>query len=901
MNQPWLQMTNALFELRITPQGVLSAVYSVDAEVGGLAGRFAEDESAGLIALAAGGVPSSSARSVVFWRDFAAEFLRALCHVPEGVLPDEQSLEPPMQVRLAEWVLNAPPMLGAEYLSPAVLLGIWKRLLDWTAKRSYECGGLTAFLESHATQWARVGRVTLHLAENKNDPEYPFAFMATYAAGLSGSGKIRRLPLGRALEEYAGQRLKPELSKLLTPLNAAAKSSQLLKSLVETSDIFHPLVWTPAEAYAFLNEIPIYEECGLLAQLPDWWRKRTRPQVTVTLETGNEVSLGKNALFDFDISVALGGEKLSQREIADLLKNSEGLMMIRGQWVEVDKEKIQQALDHWKQVEAKVGAGGLSFAQGMRLLAGAPLDLGIDSQSDTDHTWQFVEAGDSLREKLAALRSPEGLGGAQPQALCGDLRNYQLAGLNWLWLCSQLGVGACLADDMGLGKTIQVLAALLRHRQELPDAPPSLLVVPASLIGNWKAEAARFAPSLKLLVAHPSEIPKSDLEKLAKSPARQLSGTHLVITTYSMVSRLEWLAEPAWTWVILDEAQAIKNPGARQTRAIKNLGGTTRVALTGTPVENRLGDLWSLFDFINPGLLGNATKFKAFAKSLESREHARYAPLRQLVSPYILRRMKTDPGIAPDLPDKTEMQVYCGLTKSQAVLYGQAVTALAKALESSEGSGIQRRGLVLGALMRFKQICNHPSQVTGDGDYDPAASGKFDRLATLCSEIASRGEKVLIFTQFRELCDPLADFLAGVFEREGVVLHGGTPIKKRRELVDDFQRVDGPPFFILSIKAGGTGLNLTAASHVIHFDRWWNPAVENQATDRAFRIGQKRNVLVHKFVTRGTIEEKIDVLIHEKQKMANEILEGDTGAALTEMTDAEILKMVALDLERAME
>jgi len=894
-------MTSELFELRVTPHGVLAPVSGGDADGRRLAGRFAVDESAGLVALAAGGVPSSCARSVVFWRDLAADFLRALCHVPEGVVPDGKSVEPPGPARLAEWTLNAPPMPGAEYLSPEILLGIWNRLLAWTADRSAECGGLAPFLESHAPQWARVGRVTLHLAENKSDPDYPFAFMATYAAGLSGAGKIRRLPLGRALEEYAGKRLKPELLKLLTPLHAAAKRSGLIKDLVETSDIFHPLVWTPAEAYAFLSEIPIYEECGLLAQLPNWWRKRARPQVGVTLDSGNTVSLGKDALFDFDISVALGEDELTAREIDELLKSSAGLMMLRGQWVEVDREKLQQALDHWKQVERDVGAGGLSFAEGMRLLAGAPVDLGNDTLTAADRSWQFIKAGDSLREKLAALRSPDGLDGAQPPALRGELRSYQLAGLNWLWLCSQLGVGACLADDMGLGKTIQVLAALLRHRQQSPDAPPSLLVVPASLIGNWQAEAGRFAPDLELLIAHPSETPKADLEKLAKNPVLRLRGIHLVITTYSMVSRLEWLAKPDWSWVILDEAQAIKNPGTSQTRAVKKLGGATRVALTGTPVENRLGDPWSLFDFINPGLLGTATRFNSFAKSLESREHARYAPLRQLVSPYILRRMKTDPGIAPDLPDKTEMQVFCGLAKPQAVLYQQAVTALGEALKAGKSDGIQRRGLVLAALMRFKQICNHPSQVTGDGSYVPASSGKFGRLATLCSEIASRGEKALIFTQFRELCDPLADFLAGVFGRDGLVLHGGTAVGKRRELVNDFQREDGPPFFILSIKAGGTGLNLTAASHVIHFDRWWNPAVENQATDRAFRIGQKRNVLVHKFVTRGTIEEKIDALIRDKQQMANEILEGDAGAALTEMSNEEILKMVTLDLDRAME
>ncbi len=893
-------MTGVTFELRITPQGTV--VPAVGAENDALAARFSEHEAAGLIALAARGAPTGSALSLAFWRDIAGEFLRELCHVPEGATPDGSTVEPPTPDRLAEWVLNAPPMPGAEYLSPQILRAIWDRLLAWTAARAVECGGLAPFLESLAPQWARVGRVSLHLAENKTDPEFPFAFMATYAAGLTPAGKIRRLPLGRALEEFAGSKRKPELIKLLTPLQAAAKSSALIADLVDTGDIFHPLVWTPTEAYAFLREIPIYEDAGLLAQLPNWWRKRSRPQVSVTLDSRKGSSLGADALLDFKIAVALGHEKLTPAEIEELLKSSEGLALLRGEWVEVDREKLQQALDHWKQVQREVGKGGISFIQGMRLLAGAPADLGEPAHDDPGQSWHLVEAGASLREKLAALRGPDGLKGPQPSDLRGDLRPYQLAGLNWLWLCSQLGVGACLADDMGLGKTIQILSVLLRHRREAAaDSPPSLLVVPASLIGNWKAEAQKFAPDLRLLIAHPSETPKQELEKIAARPVSKLRGTDLVITTYSMVSRLDWLAKITWSWVVLDEAQAIKNPGSGQTKAVKKLVGTTRVALTGTPVENRLGDLWSLFDFINPGLLGSTAKFRSFAKSLEAREHARYAPLRNLVAPYILRRMKTDPGIAPDLPNKTEMQVFCGLSKPQVALYRQTVSTLEKALKADKSSDIQRRGLVLAALMRFKQICNHPSQLTGDGSYDPAASAKFTRLEELCAEIASRGEKVLVFTQFREICDPLNAFLAGIFDRPGLTLHGGTAVAKRRDLVADFQRDDGPPFLILSIKAGGTGLNLTAASHVIHFDRWWNPAVENQATDRAFRIGQRGNVLVHKFVTRGTIEEKIDALIREKQQMANEILDSDTTASLTEMTDDQILKMVALDLDRAME
>jgi superfamily II DNA or RNA helicase len=891
------------FELWLTPHGVVAArPYRGEQRWAcGVASRFEKHEAAGLVALAAASVPHHVEASVLYWRDMAAEFVRSLCHVPEAESFTQGTIEPPGAGVLAEWVLNAPPMQGAEYVSPEVLSNLWQRLLDWSVEQAHECGGLTAFLDTYAPQWSRVGRVTLHLAENKGDAEYPFAFMATYAAGLTRGGKVSRLPLGRALREYAGAGKKSELLRLLSPLHAAAKRSELIEDLVDEGDVFHPLAWTPAEAHAFLKEIPLYEECGLLAQLPNWWRKRARPSVSVTLDSKKGGTLGKDAMLDFSMSLALGGEALSPEEAEALLSGTQGLVLLRGEWVEVDSEKLNEALAHWQQIEQQVGDDGISFIEGMRLLAGASSDLKADAALDEQVSWSLVEAGEGLRDALAGLRTPAGLAGPTPSTFQGELRDYQLAGLNWLWLCAQLGVGSCLADDMGLGKTIQVLAALLRHKQERASemAAPSLLVVPASLIGNWKSEAARFAPSLTLRVAHSSETSKQDLAALSEDPAQRLQGVDLVITTYSMVSRLEWLSSVKWDWVILDEAQAIKNPATRQTRSIKKLSGTARVALTGTPVENRLGDLWSIFDFLNPGLLGSATRFKSFAKALEEREHARYAPLRNLIAPYILRRMKTDPDIVPDLPDKTEMQVFCGLAKPQAVLYKQCVTALTKAFEETAADGIQRRGLVLSYLMRFKQICNHPSQLTGDGAYDPVASAKFARLGALCSEIASRGEKALVFTQFREITDPLAEFLTSIFGREGLVLHGGTAVKKRKQLVSDFQHEDGPPFFVLSIKAGGTGLNLTAASHVIHFDRWWNPAVENQATDRAFRIGQKRNVLVHKFVTSGTIEEKIDALIREKQDMADSLLKGGAEKALTEMSDDEILNMVSLDIERA--
>jgi non-specific serine/threonine protein kinase len=425
--------------------------------------------------------------------------------------------------------------------------------------------------------------------------------------------------------------------------------------------------------------------------------------------------------------------------------------------------------------------------------------------------------------------------------------------------------------------------------------------VPASLIANWKAEIRNFAPALSVCYAHPSESTNEALSKLAADPARALAGADLVITSYSMATRLAWLKAIDWSLVILDEAQAIKNPGARQSRAVKEFRCRHRIALSGTPIENRLSDLWSLFDFLCPGLLGGAKDFAAFVKDRAQDAQNQFTPLRRLVRPYILRRLKTDKRIITDLPEKTEMTAFCPLTRRQAALYQQAVSDLAERLEAPEVEGIQRRGIILAFLTRFKQICNHPSQWLGDGAYAPADSGKFDRLRELCEEIASRQEKVLVFTQYREITEPLARHLAGVFGQAGLILHGGTAVGKRKGLVDLFQRDGGPPFFVLSLKAGGTGLNLTAASHVIHFDRWWNPAVENQATDRAFRIGQKRNVMVHKFTCRGTLEERIHDLIVGKSALAEDVLGEGGERLLTEMNNSELLRFVALDINATTE
>jgi SNF2 family DNA or RNA helicase len=380
--------------------------------------------------------------------------------------------------------------------------------------------------------------------------------------------------------------------------------------------------------------------------------------------------------------------------------------------------------------------------------------------------------------------------------------------------------------------------------------------------------------------------------------AQTLADADLFITSYGTLARIPWLGSTPWRLVILDEAQAIKNPVAKQTKAVKTLKAETRIALTGTPIENRLGDLWSIFDFINPGLLGSCKQFSEFVKNLADRPQNPYRPLRDLVRPYILRRLKTDKSIIADLPDKTEVKTFCPLSRKQAALYQQAVDDLSQQLEQVDG--MKRRGLVLAFLMRLKQICNHPSQWLGDGAWVEGDSGKFARLRELAEVIAARQEKALVFSQFKETTAPLAAFLGSVFGQPGLVLHGQTEVKKRKDLVRRFQDDESVPFLVLSVKAGGAGLNLTAASHVIHFDRWWNPAVENQATDRAFRIGQTRNVLVHKFVCQGTVEDKIDQMIESKKQLVGDVLEGGAEMKLTELKDEELLKLVAIDLGAAM-
>jgi non-specific serine/threonine protein kinase len=896
-------MAAATLTLALTPHGHLVLLPSPDAlalppeSQRRLERSFERGAAHGLLDLGLREVGRALPPEFAFWRDFAARYVTTLCTSAEASATDEarRTIGVPARDELDGLVAAAPPMNGGEYLTADVLASLWEQVDDaCRAERTESNQSLQDYLKARNPAWHLVGRVHFNLAENRNDAEAPFAFIATYTTQLSAQGRAQHRPLAEALREYAGARNKAQLLSLLQPVQRGAAQCAWLREMAEAGEIYHPLRWTPAETLQFLTDVPALEAAGIVVRTPSGWAagRPARPKVVATLGGGVPSVLGKAALLDFSVELTLGEERLTTAEVRTLLAGSDGLQFLRGRWVEVDRQKLSELLERYQRIETLAATGGVPFVEAMRLMAGVA--VAEEGMQAPDPEWSKVVAGPWLAETLRGLRRPEGLARVDAgRALHATLRPYQHAGVRWLYLLHRLGLGACLADDMGLGKTMQVLSLLLVLKKEDARARsgrrPSLLVAPASLLANWAAEIARFAPSLSVFVAHPSA---TDAAELKTVDANRLADIDLVVTSYGATLRHPWLASVAWRVVVLDEAQAIRNPGAKQTRAVKRLSADTRIALTGTPVENRLADLWSIFDFTHPGLLGSERAFASYAKRLSATGN--FAPLRDLVRPYLLRRLKTDRSVIADLPDKTEMNAFCHLTPRQAALYQRAVDELAEALDTAEGMG--RRGTVLAFLMRFKQICNHPSQWLGDGAWAEADSGKFARLREIAEIIAAKQEKVLVFTQFREATQPIAAFLGGVFGREGLVLHGGTAVAKRRELVRRFQEDELTPSFVLSLKAGGSGLNLTAASHVVHFDRWWNPAVENQATDRAFRIGQSRNVLVHKFVCRGTVEDKIDQLIESKQALVKGVLEGGAELQLTELGDQELLNLVTLDI-----
>ncbi len=650
------------------------------------------------------------------------------------------------------------------------------------------------------------------------------------------------------------------------------------------------------EAHRFLHEYaPLLRAQGFTVRLPVWAERldrrlglelHVRPKRSPS--DAAEVALGSfglATLLEFDWRVAVGGQPVSLSEFRRMAASGTRLVRVFGEWIDLDHEAAQRTLAFLE----RDSGGELTLAEAIRLASGAgdlATGLPVLGLRGTDWIERFLnDAGEARIERCA-----------QPETFQGELRPYQQVGLDWLAFLDRLGIGGCLADDMGLGKTIQLLALLLHERREGRSPGPTLLFAPMSVVGNWEREIHRFAPSLRVLVHHGPD-------RLVGAAFLRAAAEHdVVLTTYGLAQRdFRILSRVAWHRIALDEAQKIKNPSANQTIAIRSLRAPRRVALTGTPIENHLSELWSIMEVLNPGLLGPAAEFRArFAVPIEKLGDRRRAEqLRRLIRPFVLRRLKSDPDVLCDLPEKMEMRVYCNLTPEQAAHYERVVNELLAEVDSARG--IRRRGLILAALTRLKQVCNHPSHLLRDGGPLAGRSGKCERLAEMLEEVLEAGDAALVFTQYREMGDLLQRYLQ---DRTGLrvpFLHGGTTAAERNRLIDAFQDPAGEErIFLLSLRAGGFGLNLTRANHVFHFDRWWNPAVEDQATDRAHRIGQTRRVQVHKFVCIGTIEDRIDQVLAEKAALADRIV-GSGDEWLTDLSTAELRDILRLSRDAVAE
>jgi len=686
-----------------------------------------------------------------------------------------------------------------------------------------------------------------------------------------------------------GKRYRNIQEQLLTVLGRAAEISPDIERGLNTPAP-DGVDLEPQRLYYFLKEtVPQLTARGITVQMPSRWSREGRRRIGMKMrmqqlaaEAGGPapVALGMEQLISFRIEASLGDASISAEELTELMEAGVPFVRFRGEWIEVDPKEIRQVLRYMKRHES----GEMSAAEWMRL----------EAEDEEDRLWKGMSVtgmettgllsslmrGDVLRS-LPAREVPEGLH--------GTLRPYQERGFQWLSALSGLGFGVCLADDMGLGKTIQVITCLLDRALSTPEEGkqgPILILCPTSLLGNWQRELQRFAPSLSVHIHHGGR-------RVRGESFLTLAASHdIVLTTYHLAGRdSEDLAGVKWSTVVLDEAQYIKNHRTKQAQSVMKLAAPHRIAMTGTPVENRLGELWSIFHFLNPGYLGTYHSFRQRYGSGEGGERLR--ELHRLVSPFLLRRLKSDPDISKDLPEKIELKSYCPLTETQAALYKGVVDEMLGVL--GERSGMARRGLVLSSLTKLKQICNHPGLFRKEEGRSPRheQSGKMEVMFEVLDSIAELGESALIFTQYVAMGEMLVSRLARRYGQTPLFLHGGIPKRERDEMVRSFQEGEGPAFFVLSLKAGGVGLNLTRANHVLHYDRWWNPAVENQATDRAFRIGQHKNVQVHKLICQGTLEERIDELIERKKSLSEQVV-GSGETWLTEMSNNELKELIEL-------
>ena len=770
--------------------------------------------------------------------------------------------------------LKAPE--GTLKLSGSECTQLEKEITDWRSpvdvaqdSKFRLCFRLSEPAGTRGDDW-RLG----YFIQSLEDRSLLIPLRGIWSARTASQGSLSHM--GSGTKEYA-------LSSLA---HAATLSPPIEKSLKKPAPAGCTL--TTEEAYQFLSGTALaLEQAGYGVMLPGWWsHKGTKLRLvahgSVTSPAmQSQGGFSFDSIADFQWELALGEKSLSRQELNDLARLKAPLVKLRGQWVEAHSDDLRRAIENWDAVKKRsmtVGEIIRMDLTGTGQIAGLPV-AGIAATGWIGALLTKLKSHETFEE----LRSPE--------KLSGVLRPYQLRGYSWLAFLRQWGFGACLADDMGLGKTIQVLALVQRDR-ESGERYPVLIVCPTSVVNNWRKEAGRFTPDLPVMVHHGTGRRRGAALK------REAENAAMVISTYGLLQRdLEYLQGVHWAGVVLDEAQNIKNPEAMQSRAAFQLQGGYRIALSGTPVENHVGDLWSIFQFLNPGLLGTKADFKRtyFLPIQTGQDGDTIDRLKRITGPFILRRLKTDRSIISDLPEKMEMKVFCSLTREQASLYQSVLKIVEEELQAADG--IKRKGIILATLSKLKQVCNHPAHFLGDNSIIPGRSGKVARLTEMIEEVIATRDRALVFTQFAEMGAILKTHLQEMFGREVPFLHGGTPRKRRDEMVEQFQSDgQGPPVFVLSLKAGGTGLNLTGANHVFHFDRWWNPAVEQQATDRAFRIGQNKNVQVHKFVCAGTLEEKIDEMIERKKGIAEKVV-GSGEGWLTELSNDELRDLLTLKTE----
>lgn len=866
-----------------------------------------------------------------FWHKLPSAILRHLLlaaasgnrlFTPAHSVASPPSLPPAQLARLCTEAQQQP---WGSYLTKPLLQDICRQLVEHLLQAAAG-RDLVGYLQAEQPRlyqkWQQVGQLCFHLGETgkQHEGKPPFGFLATVISGVSAEGKAQHKKLGQLIREGTKH---PAFTGLMTTIKTLAERESFWRRLHEEQPIWKPQYLDAQQAFLLLETADSLSDLGIALKLPTSWqgRKPAKVQLAISVSAA-EPEAGLGSWLSFRPKL-LSPDGKAFDDISQLLGPSsngqDGLIRMGDRWVQVSRHKLEELRDNWRQLMtihqqgvplttaftwlARWSADRQTQLLGLEAGGSASLDQEVapchpegETQADVQ-----INLGSALLPVLRPLLNPSSA--ELPQAAAdilqtdfnATLRPYQRAGVAWLHHLVRHQLGGVLADDMGLGKTVQILALLtickrIAEDQLTPTKPfRTLLIVPTSLLSNWQREASVFAPKLRFALYHGSSGSLG-------------SGVDIVLTTYGMVARRAELTQNPWQLMVLDEAQAIKNPMTAVHQAVQQLSGGPKILLTGTPIENSLTDLWALLDTCARPLLGTWQQFRD--RLAELKEDA--TPLKKLIAPFVLRRMKSDPEIGKELPAKIYRKVLCPLSPLQTELYQQLLKDWQPASpeleqgDQSDGSGPKHsssRDHILTTLLKLRQICNHPDQYRKSGGFALKDSGKFYRLAKLARQIKAEGEKMLVFTAYRELTGELADLLSQVFGRDGLVLHGGISPAERGQLVEQFQQPGGPPFFVLSLRAGGTGLTLTAASHVVHFDRWWNPAIENQATDRAYRIGQTRRVLVHQFICRGTVEDRLDRLLAHKQHLATDVIDGAQSLGLDALTDDELL--AALNLSSA--